>query len=115
MNTLSFFLCWSASFIGPIAITITEEPLSWQEAKEGSNVELVFKCKAQDNRKLFYQWFKDGTELHGKNQSVLVIKSVTLSVFGCYKCRASCKDSPSEVVESSPAELKVAPRDGTSE
>ena len=99
-------------FIGPI--TITKEPTSSQEAKEGSNVELVFKCKARDNSKLFYQWLKDGTELHGKNQSVLVIKSVTLSDFGCYTCRASCKDNPSHVVKSSPADLDVTPRDGTS-
>lgn len=77
-------------------------------------MELVFSCKARGNSKLSYQWFKDGTELPGKNESTLLLKSVTLPDFGCYKCVASCKDNPSDVVESSPAELDVTPRDGTS-
>ncbi|KAL9971604.1 hypothetical protein ACROYT_G017788 [Oculina patagonica] len=97
---------------GPIRIT--EDLSPQQEAKEGSKVELVFKCKSRDNSKLFYQWFKDDTELQGKNESILLLKSVALPEFGCYKCRVSCKDCPSEVVESSHAELDVTPRDGTS-
>ena len=79
-------------------------------------MEFVFKCKARDvNRKLIYQWFKDGTELPEKNEATLQLKSVTLSDFGCYKCHVSCKDSPSDVVESCPAELDVTPHDGASE
>ena len=99
----------------PEPIIILQEPLS-QEKKEGSKVEFVFKCKAQDvNSKLIYQWFKDGTELPEKNEATLQLKSVTLSDFGSYKCHVSCKDSPSDVVESCPAELDVTPRDGASE
>ncbi len=79
-------------------------------------MELVFKCKARDNScKLSYQWFKDDTELQGKNEPILGLKSVTLPDFGCYKCCASCKDKPSDKVESSPADLDVTPCDGTSE
>jgi len=82
--------------------------------KEGSKVELVFKCKARGNSKLAYQWYKDGTVVQGKDEGTLVLKSVTLPDFGCYKCVASCKDSPSDSVESSLAELNVTPRGGTS-
>ena len=93
-------------------IKIVKEPSS-QEIQEGSKVELVFKCKAQGNRKLTYQWNKDGTDLKGKNEGTLVLKSVTLPDFGWYKCLASCKDS-SHSVESALAELDVIPRNGTS-
>ena len=91
-----------------------EQPSS-QKMKEGSKVELVFKCKARGNSKLTYQWYKDGTELEGKDEGTLAFKSVTLPDFGWYKCVASCKDSPRDSMESSLAELSVAPRDGTSE
>ncbi|XP_078370381.1 uncharacterized protein LOC144654163 [Oculina patagonica] len=93
-------------------IQIIEEPSS-KVTKEGSKVELVFKCNSQDNSKIIYQWFKDDTKLHGKNKSVLLLKSVTLPDFGCYKCHASCKNSSSDKLESDSAELDVTPRDGT--
>ena len=77
-------------------------------------MELVFTCKAQGKSKLTYQWYKDGTELQGKDKSTLVLKSVTLPDFGWYKCVACCKDSPSDSMKSSLTELNVTPRDGTS-
>ncbi|XP_020605225.1 uncharacterized protein LOC110044046 [Orbicella faveolata] len=89
-----------------------EEPSS-QRVKEGSKVELVFKCEARGNSKLTYQWYKDGTVLQGEDEGTLVFKSVTLFDFGWYKCVASCEDSSSLNVKSSPAELDVVPRDGT--
>jgi len=81
-----------------------EEPSS-QKVKEGSKVELVFKRKARGKSKLTYQWFKDRTVLQGEDEGKLVFKSVTLLDFGWYMCVASCKDSSSLSVESSPAEL----------
>ena len=77
-------------------------------------MELVFKCKARGKSKLTYQWYQDSAELEGKDEGILVLKSVTLPDFGGYKCVASCKDSPRDSVESSLAELNVTPRDGTS-
>jgi len=93
-------------------IELTQEP-SYQEIKEGSKVELVFKCKARGSKRLTYQWYKDDTLLQGKNEGTLVLKTV-LPDFGWYKCVASCKDNSSIRVESSPAELDVIPRDGKS-
>ena len=76
-------------------------------------MELVYKCKAVGNRKLTYQWCKDGIDLQTKNDGTLVLKPVKLQDFGFYKCVASFEDSPSVCVESL-AELNVRPRDGTS-
>jgi len=90
-----------------------EEPSS-QSVTEGSKVELVFKCQAQGDSKLAYQWYKDGTVLQGKDEGTLVIKSATLLDFGWYKCVASCEDNFSLSVKSSLAELDVKPRYGTS-
>jgi len=102
-------------------IKIMQEP-SDKKIKEGSKMELVFKCKVRGNKRLTYQWYKDGTVLQGKDGTVLqgkeegtlVIKTVTLPDFGRYKCVASCKDDSSIRVESSPAELDVMPCDGKS-
>lgn len=76
-------------------------------------MELVFKLKTRGNSKLTYRWYKDGTEVQGKDDGTLVLKSVSLPDFGWYRCVASCEDS-SDRVESSLAELNVVPRDGTS-
>ena len=76
-------------------------------------MELVFKCITRENSKLSYQWYKDGTELQGKDESLLVHKSVTLPDFGWYKCVAICEDSDNSV-ESLSVELDVIPRDETS-
>jgi len=94
-------------------IKIIQQP-SNQEIKEGSKVELVFKCKAQGSKRLTYQWYKDDAMLQGKNEGTLVLKTVTLADFGWYKCVASGKDDSSITVESSPAELDVIPCDGRS-
>jgi len=74
----------------------------------------VFNCKARGNRKLAYQWYKDGTVLQGEDEGTFVIKSATLLDFGWYKCVARCEDSFSLGVKSSLTELDVVPRDGTS-
>ena len=92
---------------------MTQEPLT-QTVKEGSKVELVFKCKARGNSELTYQWFNYCRELPGRNASTLSLKHVKLRDFGRYRCVARCKDSSSFSVDSSPAELDVTPRDGTS-
>ena len=76
-------------------------------------MELAFKCKARGNKKLTYQWYKDGRVLQEKEEGTLVLKTV-LPDFGWYKCVASCEDGSGISVESSPTELDVIPRDGRS-
>lgn len=79
-----------------------------QREKEGSRVE--FKCNVQGNKKVFYQWFKDGTEMQGQNSSSLVLGSVEMRDFGCYVC--DVRDANTDCPKSSAAVLDVAPRDG---
>ena len=78
-------------------------------------MEFEFKCKA--NSRLTYQWFKDGIQLHSpetNNEAILQLKSVQMGSFGWYKCRVSCQDNPSAVVESDAVDLDVTPAEGTS-
>ena len=81
-----------------------------QRQKEGSRVE--FKCNVQGNRKVLYQWVKDGTEMQGQNSSSLVLGCVEMRDFGCYACHVS--DPNADYIKSSAAAvLDVAPGDGT--
>ena len=79
-----------------------------QRQKEGSRVE--FKCNVQGNKKVFYQWAKDGTEMQGQNSSSLVLDCVEMRDFGCYVCHVS--DANADCIKSTAAVLDVAPRDG---
>lgn len=62
-----------------------------------------------------YQWFKDGTELQGQNASSLVLDSVKMRDFGCYRCRVTHTGDESGSVTSDPAFLDVFPCGGMSE
>lgn len=79
-----------------------------QRQKEGSSVE--FKCNVQGNKKVFYEWVKDGTEMQGQNSSSLVLGCVEMRDFGRYTCRVC--DPNADCIKSSTAVLDVAPRDG---
>lgn len=106
-NVLFFVYLFSSwfCFIEPIKIEV--EPMH-QRQKEGSSVE--FKCKVQGNKKVFYEWVKDGTEMQGQNSSSLVLGCVEMRDFGCYTCRVC--DPNADCIKSSTAVLDVAPRDG---
>lgn len=93
------------SYTEPIKIEV--EPMH-QRQKEGSRVE--FKCNVQGNKKVFYQWAKDGTEMQGQNSSSLVLDCVEMRDFGCYVCHVS--DANADCIKSTAAVLDVAPRDG---
>ena len=99
------FGSWFVCFTEPIKIEV--EPMH-QRQKEGSRVE--FKCNVQGNKKVFYQWVKDGTEMQGQNSSSLVLDCVEMRDFGCYACHVS--DPNADCIKSSAAVLDVAPRDG---
>ena len=80
-----------------------------QRQKEGSRVE--FKCNVKGNKKVLYQWFKDGTEMHGQNSSSLVLSCVEMRDFGCYACHVSDPNADN-IKSSTAAVLDVAPGDG---
>lgn len=91
-------------------IEITKHPKS-QTAKEGSRVQ--FTCKVDKKKtNVIYQWYKDGVELHGQNNSTLVLDNVDLRDFGLYMCYLYYDYSPEEGVESSCATLNVIPQNG---
>ena len=100
-----FLLLFICLVTEPIKIEV--EPMH-QRQKEGSRVE--FKCNVQGNKKVFYQWVKDGTEMQGQNSSSLVLDCVEMRDFGCYACHVS--DPNADCIKSSAAVLDVAPRDG---
>ena len=99
------FGSWIVCFAEPIKTEV--EPLH-QRQKEGSKVE--FKCLVQGNKKVFYQWVKDGTEMPGQNSSSLVLDCVEMRDFGCYVCNVN--DANDDCIKSPAAVLDVAPRDG---
>ena len=99
------FGSWIVCFAEPIKTEV--EPLH-QRQKEGSKVE--FKCLVQGNKKVFYQWVKDGTEMPGQNSSSLVLDCVEMRDFGYYVCNVN--DANDDCIKSPAAVLDVAPRDG---
>ncbi|CAH3166090.1 unnamed protein product, partial [Porites evermanni] len=96
--------------LGTNQIEITRHPKS-QTAKEGSTVQ--FTCKVDKKKtNVIYQWYKDGVELHGQNNSTLVLDNVNLRDFGLYMCYLYYDYLPEEGVESSCATLNVIPKNG---
>ena len=90
-----------------------QQPKS-QNQKEGSRVKFTCKCTVQGKYQVQYQWFKDGTELQEQSNSSLILDSVKMHDFGCYRCCITHKGGHSEVIRSEPAVLEVAPCDGMS-
>ena len=71
---------------------------------------MEFKCNVQGNKKVFYQWLKDGAKMQGQNSSSLVLGCVTMRDFGCYVCDVN--DANADCIRSSAAVLDVTPPDG---
>ena len=84
------------------------------QPQAGSSVE--FQCTVRECQQVFYQWFKDGQELQGKDNSTLILDSLEVKHFGCYKCEVrSDKRFDSTCVASNVVELDVTPAEGKSE
>jgi len=85
--------------------------------EEGTS-KLVFRCEVRGNRKITYQWLKDGSTLQRQISPSLVLNQIKPSDFGCYCCEVRCSDdqNKSEPVKllSRVAELDVLPREGMS-
>ncbi|KAL9971593.1 hypothetical protein ACROYT_G017773 [Oculina patagonica] len=92
-------------------IKIVQQPES-QKQTEGLRVEFTCKCMVQENYEVGYQWFKDGMELQGQNTCSLVLNSVEMRDFGCYRCQVTRVGDESQPVTSDPAFLEVDPRGG---
>ena len=61
----------------------TEEP-SNQTATNGSSV--MFACFVGGSDPISFQWFKDGTELQGENNSSFELNPVLYNDYGVYQC-----------------------------
>ena len=61
----------------------TEEP-SNRTATNGSSV--TFVCFVDGSDPISYQWFKDGTELQGENNSSFELNPVLYNAYGVYHC-----------------------------
>ena len=68
----------------------------------------------QGNCEVWYQWLQDGTVLQGQNNASLVLDSVKMRDFGCYRCCITPRGSHGEAVTSEPALLEVFPCEGKS-
>ena len=93
-----------------------QQPKS-QNQTEGSRVEFTCEYQVQGNCEICrYQWLKDDTELQEQNNSSLILDSVKMRDFGCYRCciHVTHKGGHREDVTSKPAFLEVAPGDGMS-
>ena len=64
----------------------------------------------QDKDKYSYQWLKDGAELKGKCDAILILDNVELREFGWYKCRVCSRENSGINCESSRAWLDVVPK-----
>ena len=78
---------------------------------------MEFKCKVRECvQQVFYQWYKDGQELHGEENSSLILNPLKVKDFGFYKCEVrSDKRDDSICGASQVEELDVTPAEGTSE
>ena len=82
--------------------------------KAGSRVEFI--CTVRENQQVFYQWYKDGQELQGQDNSSLILNQLKVKDFGFYKCEVrSDKRNDSICGASEVVELDVTPAEGTSE
>ena len=89
-----------------------QQPIS-QNQREGSKVEFTCGCQVQGNYEVWYQWLKDDTELQQQNSPSLILDSVKMHDFGCYRCRITHRGGLGAVT-SKPAFLEVSPREGQS-
>lgn len=92
-----------------------QQPKS-QNKTEGSRVEFSCECQVQGNCEIRYQWLKDETDLQQQNNASLVLDSVRMQDFGCYKCciHVTHKGCHRESVSSEGAFLEVTPCEGMS-
>ena len=83
--------------------------------KAGSRVE--FMCTGRESQQVFYQWYKDGQELQGQENSSLILDPLKVQDFGSYRCEVSRsnKRDDSSCVESAVVELDVTPAEGKGE
>ena len=106
---IKMYVCANCVFLLE-PIKIIKHPKS-QTVEEGSKVQL--KCKLEKQSQHFlYQWYRDGSAVIGKSESVLVLDPVELKDFGSYRCRVSYKDFYGEVGVTKPAKLEVKPIPG---
>lgn len=92
-------------------IKLVQQPIS-QNQREGSRVEFTCECQVQGNSEVWYQWFKDDTELQQQNNASLILDSVKMHDFGCYRCCITHRGGHGEAVTSKPAVLEVSPCEG---
>ena len=90
-----------------------QQPMS-QNQREGSRVEFTCECQVQGNREVSYQWLKDDAELQQQNNASLILDSVKMHDFGCYRCCITYRQSHGDAVTSEPAFLEVSPCEGKS-
>ena len=89
-----------------------QQPIS-QNQREGSKVEFTF--EVQSDFEVWYQWFKDGMKVYQQeNVASLILDSVKMHDFGCYRCRITHSGGYGEAVTSLPAFLEVSPSEGKS-
>ena len=80
----------------------------------GSRVEFI--CTGRESQQVFYQWYKDGQELQGQDNSSLILDPLKVQDFGFYKCEVrSDRRYDSSCVESNVVDLDVTPAEGKSE
>lgn len=90
-----------------------QQPIS-QNQRQGSRVEFTCECHVQGNWKVWYQWLKDDTELQQQNSASLILDSVKMHDFGCYRCIITHREGHGEAVTSQPAFLEISPPEGKS-
>ena len=90
-----------------------QPPIS-QNQRDGSRVEFTCKCQVQGNCEVWYQWLKDDAELQQQNNASLILESVKMHDFGCYRCIITHRGGHGETVTSEPAFLEVSPPEGKS-
>ena len=66
-----------------VGVKFTTEP-SNQTAANGSSV--TFVCFVDGSDPISYQWFKNGDELQGENNSLLMLDPVLYNDYGVYHC-----------------------------
>ncbi len=84
-------------------ILITQEPVSVNECF-GKPANLYISAESASNKKLLYQWYKDGNKLFEEELPVLKFQSLNHNHSGLYYCRVSFEDG-SESVDSRSASV----------
>jgi len=75
-----------------------------------------FRCTVRGYQQVFYRLFKDEQELHGKDNSSLILDSLKMQDFGSYRCEVrSDKRDDVRCMKSDMIELDVTPTEGKSE